>query len=200
MFAEDVSPIAAIETAGEMTPLTRLIPSGRVIGLLTHADSIAPVQSGWQEVMCIPVHQMICDTPGAVADNELGEYLDGSHEAMMLQLARLTEPGPFELRTWKMGAYYGVIDRGRLLAMAGERIRLPGWIEVSGVCSHPDARGKGYAGKLVARTMVGIHRQGCRAFLHVRVGSPSEASALGLYERLGFSFYQSMAVQMLIRL
>jgi hypothetical protein len=61
----------------------------------------------------------------------------------MMELAQLTEPGPFQLQTIELGPFYGIFHECRLVAMAGERLRLPGFIEVSAVCTHPDVRGRG---------------------------------------------------------
>ena len=71
--------------------------------------------------------------------------------AAMLALVELTQPGPFAPRTIELGRYLGVHDNGQLVAMAGERCRLPGYREVSAVCTHPDARGRGLADRLLDR-------------------------------------------------
>ena len=62
----------------------------------------------------------------------------------MRALAKLTDPGPFFEETIKMGRYLGVEEDGELIAMAGERFRMDGWVEVSGVCTHPTRRGEGW--------------------------------------------------------
>ncbi len=102
----------------------------------------------------------------------------------MLALARLTKPGPFRARTIELSQFWGVKDGdGRLLAMAGERLQLPGMSEVSGVCTHPDARGRGYARLLSAHVASEIVRRGETPFLHAWA---SNHTAIGLYEALGF--------------
>lgn len=131
--------------------------------------------------------QMVLDHPaddwGRADFVELGEA-DGP---AMLDLATLTEPGPFRTGSWRMGGFVGVregtgSDR-RLVAMAGERMKLPGWTELSGVCTHPDARGRGLAtalmGVVVGRALA--REEG--VFLHAYA---SNAGAIALYERLGF--------------
>uniref|UniRef100_UPI0013D05BE5 GNAT family N-acetyltransferase n=1 Tax=Acinetobacter baumannii TaxID=470 RepID=UPI0013D05BE5 len=77
------------------------------------------------------------------------EELGDAGAAQMLALATLTEPGPFFARPHRLGRFIGVRHEGRLIAMAGERMRTPGFTEVSGVCTHPDFRGAGLAGKLM---------------------------------------------------
>ena len=104
--------------------------------------------------------------------------------AEMLALATLTEPGPFRARTHELSQFWGVKDAGgRLLAMAGERLQLPGMAEVSGVCTHPDARGRGLAALLSRHVASEIVRRGEVPFLHAYAGN---AGAIGLYEKLGF--------------
>ena len=45
----------------------------------------------------------------------------------MLALASVTQPGPFGPRTIELGDYIGIRERGLLVAMAGERMRLDGF-------------------------------------------------------------------------
>src|ERR1700741_4589350 len=100
----------------------------------------------------------------------------------MLALALLTEPGPFLRRTHTMGAFLGLRIDGRLAAMAGERMRFPGYTEVSGVCTHPDFRGRGLARRLSAAVLTAIEARGEQAFLHAW---KTNLAAITLYESLG---------------
>jgi ribosomal protein S18 acetylase RimI-like enzyme len=101
----------------------------------------------------------------------------------METLAALTRPGPFGARTVELGGYVGVRVGGRLIAMAGHRLRLGSHVEISAVCTHPDHAGRGLGGALVRAVCAGIHRSGALPFLHVRVDN---AGAIALYGRLGF--------------
>lgn len=101
----------------------------------------------------------------------------------MLALATLTEPGPFLVRTHTMGPFQGLRVGGRLAAMAGERMRLPGYTEVSGVCTHPDFRGHGLARRLSAAAAARIEARGDQPFLHAW---KTNTAAISLYESLGF--------------
>ncbi len=109
--------------------------------------------------------------------------LGAADAAEMLALAELTEPGPFSAETWRMGAFLGVRIDGRLAAMAGTRMHLPGWCEVSGVCTHPDFRGQGLARVLSAQITAAIQARGEQAFLHAWA---SNQAAQDLYRSLGF--------------
>jgi predicted GNAT family acetyltransferase len=101
----------------------------------------------------------------------------------MVELAELTEPGPFRKSTSELGTFFGIFASGRLVAMAGQRTRPSGFIEVSAVCTHPDARGQGYAEILTARVVDDILRQDAIPFLHVLA---ENRSAIRVYERCGF--------------
>lgn len=101
----------------------------------------------------------------------------------MVALARLTEPGPFERRTPELGGFLGIRSGGRLVAMAGERMKPEGHTEVSGVCTHPDHRGRGYATMLSAAVADRIVARGETPFLHAYAAN---RAAITLYERLGF--------------
>ncbi|HYG27167.1 MAG TPA: GNAT family N-acetyltransferase [Caulobacteraceae bacterium] len=101
----------------------------------------------------------------------------------MLALATLTEPGPFFERTHRLGDFFGVKEGGRLLAMAGERMKPEGFTEVSGVCTHPEHRGRGYAGALMLHVAGRIVERGETPFLHAYAAN---RGAIALYEMLGF--------------
>ena len=98
-------------------------------------------------------------------------------------LVARTEPGPFRHQTWRMGTYLGLRVEGRLVAMAGERMHLPGWTEISAVCTDPDFRGQGLAARLVRAIGAGIEDHGEQALLHVLAAN---TAAIRLYEKLGF--------------
>jgi ribosomal protein S18 acetylase RimI-like enzyme len=99
-------------------------------------------------------------------------------------LVALTQPGPFRPRTLELGTYVGYREGGRLLAMAGERLCPPGHTEVSAVCTHPDARGRGLAGALTTHVANRIRARGEVPFLHVK---DDNHSAIAVYRRLGFA-------------
>ncbi|WP_137863816.1 MULTISPECIES: GNAT family N-acetyltransferase [unclassified Sphingomonas] len=129
--------------------------------------------------------QMLAEAPMPANPDFAFEELGDAGAAQMLALATLTEPGPFFARTHRLGRFIGVRHEGRLIAMAGERMRTPGFTEVSGVCTHPDFRGAGLAGKLMRAVAARIVARGELPFLHAYADN---ASAIALYERLGYRY------------
>jgi predicted GNAT family acetyltransferase len=114
----------------------------------------------------------------------------------MLELATLTEPGPFLARTHTMGTFLGIRIGGRLVAMAGERLRFPGYTEVSAVCTHPEFRGRGLARRLSAAVAAAIEARGEQPFLHAW---KTNQAAISLYEGLGFEVRTEVNVAVLKR-
>jgi GNAT superfamily N-acetyltransferase len=101
----------------------------------------------------------------------------------MVALTDLAFPGFFRVRTCEMGSYYGVKVDGELVSMSGERIMLEEYPEVSGVCTHPAHRGKGYAAALMWQVIRDHRRDGMISWLHVSAGN---THAIELYRRMGF--------------
>lgn len=111
------------------------------------------------------------------------ETLTDADGPAMLALATLTKPGPFRSRTRRLGPFIGVKRDGELIAMAGRRLRVDGFTELSGVCTHPDHRGQGLAAAL-SRTVVGeILASGETAFLHAFA---DHDVTIAFYRSLGF--------------
>jgi predicted GNAT family acetyltransferase len=126
---------------------------------------------------------MICETPAHLDERQILHELTTADVPEMLALTKLTEPGPFLPRTIELGAYLGVHDAGSLVAMAGERLHLTGFTEISAVCTHPQYRGRGYGNALLSALISRITRRGETPILHVRT---QNVAALRLYEKLGF--------------
>jgi predicted GNAT family acetyltransferase len=126
--------------------------------------------------------QMVLERPVAAEPVEFLELGDADAPEMVA-LATLTEPGPFVEATHRLGEFIGIRIDGQLVAMSGERMRAPGLTEVSAVCTHPDWRGRGLAGKLMRVVMARIVARGETPFLH---SYASNAGAIALYEKLGF--------------
>jgi predicted GNAT family acetyltransferase len=177
-FDPDYAQFAACADPHDTNALLPLIVGG--IGVVEALTTPFPPALHAHHAIC---NQMIATaiTPGA-ADFEMGALGDDD-AAAMLALATLTKPGPFYRHTNRLGDFLGVKIGGRLAAMAGERMKPAGFTEVSGVCTHPDFRGRGFAGGLMRAVAQKIIARGETAFLHVY---PDNTGAIALYETLGF--------------
>ena len=196
-FLRDVNLFAAArdDSPAALSDLSSLVkPDETVFVLQVPAIVIPP---GLVEVKSAPGVQMLATQPppGAVSRADITNLTDADAPDM-LALARLTEPGPFLERTNRMGRFIGIRVEGRLAAMAGERMRIPGFTELSGVCTHPDFRGRGFARRLSTAVVADIFARGERAFLHAW---KSNHTAIALYEQLGFRVRAPVNVSVLTR-
>jgi len=195
-YAADVNLFAAArdESPAALAALAELVQPGERVFLLQVPDIVVP--AGLVAVKAARGVQMVAtrSIPATMEDDIV--QLTDEDAPEMLALAKLTEPGPFLARTHAMGTFRGIRIGGRLAAMAGERFRFPGYTEVSGVCTHPDFRGRGLARRLSAAVASRIESRGERPFLHAwKTNRP----AISLYESLGFEFRTEVDVQVLER-
>ena len=122
--------------------------------------------------------------------------LRSEHASQAVELAKLTNPGPFGIRTPELGDYFGYFDGGRLIAMAGERMCAGDLREVSGICTHPDFQGRGLAKKLTLKLVRLQMERGLTSYLHVM---SHNTTARGLYEKIGYRNYLETAVRVITR-
>lgn len=178
-----LSPIGGLETytAAAFDDLVALVPEGDAVGLVSRTAYELP--ANWTLLQAIEVEQMVCLEPPAAPGQE-PLRLTEADVPDMVALATATEPGPFRAGTIGMGRYFGLkTDDGRLMAMAGERMRLDGFVEVSAVCTWTEFRGRGLAKTLVSAVAAMIAAEGSMPFLHVKA---ENEGAIALYEKLGF--------------
>lgn len=148
---------------------------------------------GWRIDAETTMFRMVWNAPMPDLDNAPDAIALGpQHAAQALELATLTRPGPFGIKTIELGEYFGYFDGERLIAMAGERVSARGLREVSGICTRPDYQGQGYARRLALKL---IRRQMLRdelPFLHVM---RNNEAAHALYLRMGFADYKETPVR-----
>jgi predicted GNAT family acetyltransferase len=196
-FRRDVNVFASAcdDSRSSLAELCGLVLEGESIFLL-QVPAIS-VPRGLVAARAAQGVQMLATRPIAsqVGDHPILELGDADAPEM-LALARLTEPGPFLPRTHTMGRFIGIRIHGRLAAMAGERMRFPGFTEVSGVCTHPDFRGRGLARRLSSVVANAIQQRGEQPFLHAWA---TNHAAIALYETLGFELRTSVQVAELTR-
>ena len=186
-FVHEVSPLAAFreERPESYASLAELLGPRGTAGLFL--DRPYEPLPGWSYIAGAPLLQMICYNGSTsngkpVPSAEIVE-LGTPDSPEMIELTALTKPGPFGSRTHEFGTYLGIRVERKLVAMAGERLKVPGHTEVSAVCTHPDHTGKGYAAILMNEVMKGIRERGEIPFLHVR---QDNIRAIEIYLRLGF--------------
>jgi ribosomal protein S18 acetylase RimI-like enzyme len=186
-FIDDVGPLAAFTGDPDKgyEALADLGANGCTIAVFL-AQEYQP-RDGWTEIARAPLIRMVRQNrvPYDVSPVLAGLIapLGDADSNDMQELAHLAKPGPFGPRTHQLGSFFGIRRDGRLVAMAGERMKVPGYTEVSAVCTHPDFNGKGYAAALMMQVIKGIEGRGETAFLHSRADNDR---AVSLYERLGF--------------
>ena len=183
-YPADMGPFAAIldHSDAAQHDLEQIVAPGEVLFI----DGVQQASDlpGWTMLAAFDAYQMLHDQPIDVLENHQPILELGAADVPdILRLIELAQPGPFLPRTIEFGRYIGLRHHGQLTAMAGERLHLPGYHEVSAVCTHPDFRGRGHARLLVSEMVAGHRRQGEISFLHVDV---ENTSAFRLYESMGF--------------
>lgn len=180
----------------EFSPLSGLPAAGRdnviaLQALVEVGDAVAVVGAhlpewpeNWETLHRTRLVQMVRRETSPLSEGRAEVVpLSTADVGDMLALVELTHPGPFRERTIELGAFVGVREGGRLLAMAGERMWVGDHREVSAVCTHPEAQGRGYARALMAKVINRMLRAGQTPFLHVEGGNER---AIRTYEGLGF--------------
>jgi GNAT superfamily N-acetyltransferase len=192
-YPADVAPFLAVPrepSATAWVDAAGLVAFGTYVAV--QRPSVAPPEH-WKVVREFDVLQMVEDHVDGIDDPE-AISLGPADVPEMLELVRHTDPGPFLDRTIELGRYIGIRHGGLLIAMAGERIHLDGWREISAVCTAGTHRGQGLASRLVRTLVCGIHRRDERAFLSVLT---SNTNSIRLYEQLGFKIRTSRTLSVM---
>ena len=195
-YRPEYSPLSAVRevSAPCLQALSALMQPGEAVGLFGAEPTAA--SGDLVEVMHKPLEQFVYDKRDVNAGDVTPLVLTEADAPEMMALAKLTEPGPFAARTVALGEYLGVRSGDRLIAMAGERMKFPGFTEISAVCTHPQHRGRGIAETLVRILMRNILARGEVPFLHI---FSDNVAAGALYKKLGFTHRRSLVVSVLKR-
>lgn len=186
-FQLDVLPFAGLQerSAEAMAALAAMVSPGERVWLFEEPPSLNAKE--WREVRRIGGYQMLCERLAPERSHDVrieSVMLDArEHAAEMVALKAIAFPGFFGLRTPKLGRYRGIRVHGDLVAMAGERLAVPEYREVSAVCTHPAHLGHGYAQQLTREATAVILEDGDIPFLHVAGGN---GAAMHIYEQLGY--------------
>jgi GNAT superfamily N-acetyltransferase len=195
-YAPGFSPIVGFEDAAhpDFPTLERFCQPGDSF----YCDiwsGVAP--AGWRIDKEAMMLKMIWDAPLPTEDPAPDAVtLCPEHAPLAVDLTRLTNPGPFGLRTPELGEYFGYFHGDRLIAMAGERMCAGDLQEVSGICTHPDFQGRGLARKLTLKLVRRQMLRGKTSFLHVL---SHNTAARSLYEKMGYRNYRETVVRVITR-
>ncbi len=183
-FPAAFSPIAGLPAAepDNVAALESLVDVGDDMGIF--GPFVPALPANWETLHALRLIQLVRPERSLLPDGDVNASALGVPDVPeMLELVQLTQPGPFRPRTIELGTFVGIRERGRLIAMAGERMWVGNFREVSAVCTHPDAQRRGYARALTSRVINRMLRVGQTPFLHVESGN---TRAIGLYLALGF--------------
>lgn len=185
LLSPEIGSVCAIEedTPANLSDLASALSVGEEVLLIAPQPLHAAAKL---EVLALkPVLQMVAELPEPATLDVPTVRLGQDDFAQMLALVNVARPGPIGSRALGLGSFRGVFAGGRLVAMAGERLRLDRYVEVASVCTHPEFRGKGYARAVVTALMREIIGAGFTPFLGVDDGN---TAAIQLHESLGFKY------------
>ena len=198
-FVAEIGPLSGLAepTTAAYEALRGLVDVGGAVALFLESEP--EIGAGWSLERGGLLSQMILPENAGIARSQIPaeselRRLTAEDVPQMVALAKMTEPGPFAVRTHELGEFFGIFESGRLMAMAGQRLHVEGFREVSAVCTHPDARGKGYARTLMSEVMARIRTEGEIPFLHSFVDN---APAIRVYNDLGFRLRRNLHLAVL---
>ncbi len=191
-----VTPFVAVQepTQQAAADLLDLVEPGERVGIL----SVIPQRNAdWALVKEIEIHQYVWDRPqGEVEPDRAAVTLDEAHLDAMLELTALVYPAYFRSGTARLGHYVGIIEDERLCAMAGIRMAMDGYKELSAICTHPAHRGLGYASRLTRHLIHHVQYLSEVPFLHTE---SYNRAAKAVYEKLGFTLRQVLPFHLVDR-
>jgi ribosomal protein S18 acetylase RimI-like enzyme len=195
-YPADVAPFAAVASpsADALLQLHSLLAPGESVWIIGESYPQASELTFEKTLLCLQMVLPADIAPPAPTIEILP--LSSDHAPEMVALTDLAFPGFFRARTCEMGSYFGIRSNGQLIAMGGERLTLDGYPEISGICTHPDHRGKGYAENLIWHLVRNHRREGLVSWLHV---SATNQRAIDLYRRMGLTEARKVTLHLVSR-
>jgi ribosomal protein S18 acetylase RimI-like enzyme len=182
-YPEAIGPFAAATDLSKesMDDLAQMPAADEMIALFELAD--IPIPDGMTSLGYFSLHQMVAHKRLPLLHDARVSNLTEADAPEMMELAKLAKPGPFSLQSQRLGPFWGVKMDGKLIAMAGQRMRQPGFVELSGVCAHPEFRGRGFATLLSKYVGGKIASIGRAPYVHVH---GTNKAALAFFGGIGF--------------
>jgi len=193
-YPATIGPFAAAADLSKesMDDLARMPVADEMIALFEPDD--IPIPKGMTSLGYFSLHQMVAGKRlPLLHDPKVSDLTEADVPAMM-ELADLAKPGPFSLEAQRLGAFWGIRVQGKLVAMAGQRMRQPGFVELSGVCTHPEFRGRGFASLLSKYVAGKIASIGRKPYVHVH---GTNTAALAFFGGLGFELRKKLNLRRL---
>jgi predicted GNAT family acetyltransferase len=189
-----IGPFAAMAdmSAQSFAALGALMSQSDVAVMFTPDPVTPPAEF---KILLAETGEQMIGTPAASSIRDVEIVTLGADDVpAMMELTKLTNPGPFAPRTHELGTFLGIRIDGQLVAMAGERMKPANYTEMTAVCVHPSHRSRGYAQVLLAAISRQIAARGEIPFLHV---FSNNTSAIALYRRQGMEIHRRLYVTVL---
>lgn len=183
-YQRGILPFAAYDHTSpqSIVELDNWLQRGEVFFLI---GALPALPAHWTLLKELPCAQMILQSDIALLENKVSlTALTASHSIELFNLIQLVQPGYYEPDTHQLGNYYGIFQEDKLVAVAGERMRMEQLTEISAICTHPDYTGRKYAQHLITHLCNTNLSAGNIPFLHVL---QTNQRAIWLYEYLGFT-------------
>lgn len=154
------------------------------VGLFTSAPLAPP--PGWSVARHVEMFEMVHEDGLSIARDPAIPVIELSEGDLpeMNVVYEATRPGrKLCQRIQKLGTFLGIRTDGKLIAVAGLRMHLPGYREITTVATMPGYEHRGYATTLVAALVERIRERKETPFLTVRTDN---LRAVEIYRKLGF--------------
>jgi ribosomal protein S18 acetylase RimI-like enzyme len=178
-FQPHILPFIGCDTASAIDTIDPYILQGEMFYFI---GELPALPSRWKITKELACAQMVLQKP--VPSSGPVTALNASHSEDMFNLINKVQPGFYKPDTRFLGDYYGVWQDGKLVAMAGERIQVDNFTELSAICTDPAYTGRHYAQHLITALCNSNLSKGKTPFLHVLA---TTERAVRLYEYMGFT-------------
>lgn len=181
-------PFVALSFLGESPELlasyaTFLVEPGTEVTLLLNNEQRVIAEEAFEVLEVIPEWQMVFEGAAESLDTDGVISLQPRHLPAMQALAEASGLTALGEDVFLHGPAFGIWAGNHLVSMGSTRLRIPGAAEIGNIATHPDHRGRGYAGRVVGALVKALSAEDLTVFLMVY---QRNTEAIRLYERLDF--------------